>query len=46
MNPGGTTYDLGYLDEEWVGIDGIRDDTPGFRVLLSQGDMRLYEIVA
>ena len=28
----------------WIGIDGIRDDTPGFKVVLSEGDMRLYEI--
>ena len=28
----------------WKGIDSIRDDTPGFKVVLSDGDMRLYEI--
>ena len=31
--------------EEWAGIDGVRDDTPGFEVVLSEGDMRLYKIV-
>ncbi len=44
MNPAGTVYDLGYEKREWVGINGIRDDTPGFTLLLSEGDMRLYEI--
>lgn len=30
--------------EPWKGIDSICDDTPGFKVVLSEGDMRLYEI--
>lgn len=30
----------------WTGIDDITDDTPGFKVLLSESDMRLYEITA
>ena len=37
------TYEDG---EKWRGIDGIRDDTPGFEVVLAQGDMRLYKITA
>lgn len=44
MNPSGTTYDLGYEAKEWSGINDIRDDTPGFTLLLSKGDMRLYQI--
>lgn len=44
MNPKGSIYDLGYEKTEWVGINGIRDDTPGFTLLLSEGDMRLYQI--
>ena len=32
--------------EKWRGIDGIRDDTPGFEVVLAEGDMRLYKITA
>ena len=46
----GVTYENGvwlpqYSDPEpWKGIDSIRDDTPGFKVVLSEGDMRLYEI--
>jgi len=30
--------------EPWKGIDNIRDDPPRFKVVLSKGDMRLYEI--
>ena len=30
--------------EPWKGIDSITDDTPGFSVVLSDGDMRLYRI--
>lgn len=30
--------------KNWVGIDRIRDDTPGFTVVLSEGDMRLLRI--
>ena len=37
------TYEDG---EKWRGIDGIRDDTPGFEVVLAEGDMRLYKITA
>lgn len=36
----------GYDEDDWVGIDSVRDDTPGFEVVLSEGDMRLYRIVA
>lgn len=37
------TYENG---EKWRGIDAIRDDTPGFEVVLAEGDMRLYKITA
>ena len=30
--------------DQYRGIDDIRDDTPGFTVLLAEGDMRLYRI--
>lgn len=36
------TYDL----TVWTGIASIMDDTPGFVPVLSEGDMRLYEITA
>lgn len=30
--------------DNWIGIDSIDDSTPGFKVVLAEGDMRLYEI--
>ena len=39
-------YRLCYDEEQWCGIDGINDDTPGFEVVLAEGDMRLYRITA
>lgn len=30
--------------ENWKGINSINDETPGFKVVLSEGDMKLYEI--
>lgn len=33
-----------YTMDKWSGMNPIDDDTPGFRVVLSEGDMRLYEI--
>ena len=44
MNKDGWTYDVGYEPKEWIGINSIRDDTPGFKLVLSEGDMRLYQI--
>ncbi len=39
------TVNVGYFDpSEWKGILDITDDTPGFTCLLSDGDMRLYQI--
>ena len=35
-----------YYPDQWSGIEGITDNTPGFEVLLSEGDMRLYRIVS
>ena len=32
--------------ELWSGMSSIDDDTPGFEVVLSEGDMRLYRIAA
>lgn len=34
-----------YHEKDWVGINAVNDDTPGFEVVLSRGDMRLYRIV-
>lgn len=42
QNP--TKTDRRYIDENWIGIESIDENTPGFTLLLSEGDMRLYEI--
>lgn len=33
-----------YNPQEWEGVEAVTDETPGFTVLLAQGDMRLYRI--
>lgn len=33
-----------YPHADWSGIDGITEDTPGFKLLLSEGDMRFYKV--
>ena len=33
-----------YYPEQWTGIEGISDDTPGFTIILAKDDMRLYKI--
>ena len=39
-----TVVNLRYEKENWQGIESINENTPGFKLLLSEGDMRLYEI--
>lgn len=39
-----TILDYAYDPERWIGIDSITEDTDGFELILSEGDMRLYEI--
>ena len=39
-------YMFSYEPSEWEGIDAITDYTPGFEVVLSEWDMRLYRITA
>ena len=39
-----TKLGLRYEEKNWVGIETIAEDTPGFKLILSEGDMRLYEI--
>lgn len=43
---GGSVVSYMYDESYWQGILNITADTPGFKLILSQGDMRLYEIVA
>ena len=40
----GGLYSDPYKESEWEGIASVTDETPGFKVLLSEDDMRLYEI--
>ena len=41
----GSNYDSNHWDEEkWIGLNNLNDSTPGFEVVLAQGDMRLYKI--
>ena len=39
-------HNVTYNSDQWVGIEAITDDTPGFEPVLSEGDMRLYRITA
>ena len=41
-----TLVEFRYDEKNWRGVEGINDETPGFTLLLSEGDMRLYEIDA
>lgn len=37
-------YFWSYWPDQWDGIDAVDDSTPGFEVVLSEKDMRLYKI--
>lgn len=39
-----TMTDQRYEAAKWTGIESVTADTPGFTLLLSEGDMRLYRI--
>lgn len=39
-----TTTSIRYKEEDWRGIESIDEQTPGFKLVLSEDDMRLYEI--
>ena len=40
-----TFFKFTYIPVEWQGFTKMTDDTPGFEVILSEGDMRLYRII-
>lgn len=44
--PDETPHFWSYFPEQWKGIEGVDDSTPGFSVVLSRDDMRLYKIDA
>lgn len=35
-----------YNPDDWIGIESVNDDTPGFEIILSDGNMRLYRIMS
>lgn len=39
-----TIYQSFLREKDWSGITSISDDTPGFEIVLADGDMRLYRI--
>lgn len=39
-------YGARYNPDDWIGIEGITDETPGFEVVLADGNMRLYRILS
>lgn len=43
-DPDSTFYDAFFKKPEWDGMLAVDDSTPGFEVVLSRGDMRLYKI--
>lgn len=45
-NPEARVHFWSYYPEQWEGITRITDETPGFEVVLAEGDMRLYRIAA
>ena len=42
----GKLFTWDWYSYQWEGLRTITDDTPGFEVVLSEGDMRLYRITA
>lgn len=42
---GSGLYMFSYIPQQWAGIDAVSDYTPGFELVLSRGDMRLYRIL-
>lgn len=37
-------YYAGYKEKDWVGINSINENTPGFSLVLAKDDMKLYKI--
>lgn len=45
-NGDGCFYTPGYVEGDWIGIESVNDSTSGLEIVLAEGDMRLYKIVA
>lgn len=43
-DPDSTFYNAFFKESEWDGMLAVNDSTPGFEVVLSSGDMRLYKL--
>lgn len=41
---GGLYMAGGYSQSSWTGLEKLNDETPGFKIVLKEGDMRLYEV--
>ena len=41
---GGLYMAAGYSQPSWSGLEKLNDETPGYRIVLEKGDMRLYEV--
>lgn len=39
-----STFNLGYDPDYWIGIQGVSSSTPGFELVYSKGDIRLYRL--
>ena len=39
-----STFELNYNPADWIGIQSISPDTPGFELVYSRGDIRLYRL--
>lgn len=35
----------GYSPEDWIGVNSVDETIPGFELIMSDGDMRLYKII-
>ena len=43
-NPDPSSRYSSYSKDDWIGIESINEETSGFEIVLSDGDMRLYKI--
>ncbi|BBH50618.1 hypothetical protein Pcatena_12050 [Parolsenella catena] len=41
-----STFAFNYKDSDWAGIQSITPETPGFELVYSKGDIRLYRLTA
>ena len=39
-----SSFEPNYAPENWVGIQSVNSSTPGFELIYSKGDIRLYRL--